>query len=174
VVIFVSSDSPYHNEVSGTILLIQFFPIPGMEKEIKTEILIQASPEKVWAILTDFDKYKNWNPFVRSITGEVAVGKIIMVRLEPLGVRGMTLRPKVLAFEKPKELRWIGHLVFPGLFDGEHKFELIDRGNGTTMFRQTEKFRGILVVVFENKLDSNITNGFNLMNRKLKESAEQK
>jgi hypothetical protein len=174
VVIVVSSDYPYHHEVSDTILFIQFFPLPGMEKEIKTEILIHATPEKVWAILTDFDQYKNWNPFIRSITGEVAVGKIITVRLEPPGAWGMTVRPKVLAFEKHKELRWIGHLVFPGLFDGEHTFELIDRGNGTTTFRQTEKFRGIFVVLFEKKLDSNTTNGFKLMNQKLKESAEQK
>jgi hypothetical protein len=174
VVVIASSDYPYHHEVSDTILLFQFFPLPGMEKEIKTEILIHATPEKVWAILTDFDQYKNWNPFIRSIAGEVAVGKIITARLEPPGARGMTVRPKVLAFETNKEFRWLGHLAVPGLFDGEHRFELIDHGNGTTTFRQTEKFKGLLVPFFEKMLDKNTTDGFNLMNRKLKESAEQK
>ena len=100
-----------------------------MAKEIKTEILIHATPEKVWVVLTDFDNYKNWNPFIQSITGEVAVGNTITARLEPPGARGMTIRPKVLAFTPNKELRWLGHFLVPGLFDGEHSFELIDKGN---------------------------------------------
>jgi hypothetical protein len=144
-----------------------------MAKEIKTEILINTTPEKVWNILTDFDKYPNWNPFIKSITGNVAVGNKIAARIEPPEANGMTFKPKILAFETNKELRWIGHLLFPGLFDGEHKFELIDNKNGTTTFRQSEKFGGILVPLFKKMLDENTTNGFNLMNRKLKELAEQ-
>lgn len=85
----------------------------------------------------------------------------------------MTFNPKVLVFNANKEFKWLGHLIFPGLFDGEHKFEIIDNGNGTTTFRQSEKFGGILVPLFKKKLDNNTTNGFNLMNQKLKELAEK-
>jgi hypothetical protein len=145
-----------------------------MAKEIKTEIKISTTPEKVWAILTDFGNYPNWNPFIKSITGQVAVGNKITARLEPPKAMGMTFKPKVLAFETNKEFRWLGHLLFPGLFDGEHKFELIDNGNGTTTFKQSEKFNGIFVPLFKKMLDKNTTNGFNLMNQKLKELAEQK
>ena len=144
-----------------------------MAKEIKTEILINAAPEKVWAILTNFENYPNWNPFIKSITGTPIVGKKIKARLEPPGANGMTFVPKVLAFEKNKEFRWIGHLLLPGLFDGEHKFELIDNGNGTTLFKQSEKFHGILIPFFKKMLDVNTVNGFNLMNHKLKELAEK-
>ena len=172
--ICVSFHETCHDEGDDNSILRQFLPIPRMAKEIKTEILIHATPEKVWVVLTDFDNYKNWNPFIQSITGEVAVGNTITARLEPPGARGMTIRPKVLAFTPNKELRWLGHLLVPGLFDGEHSFELIDKGNGTTTFRETEKFTGILIPFFENMLDNNTTNGFNLMNQKLKESAEQK
>ncbi len=145
-----------------------------MSKEIKTEILINATAEKVWSILTDFDKYPDWNPFIKSITGKVLVGNKITARLEPPEAKGMTFKPKVLIFEKNKEFRWIGHLMFPGLFDGEHKFELIDNGNGTTTFIQSEMFGGILVPLFKKMLDENTFNGFKLMNEKLKELAEQK
>ena len=145
-----------------------------MAKEIKTEILINATPGKVWSILIDFDKYPDWNPFIKSITGKVLVSNKITVRLEPPGAKGMTFKPKVLAFETNKEFRWIGHLFFLGLFDGEHIFELIDNGNGTTTFIQREKFGGILVPLFKKMLDGNTLNGFNLMNKKLKELAEKK
>ncbi|MFZ4545382.1 MAG: hypothetical protein ACOYOA_15120 [Saprospiraceae bacterium] len=73
-----------------------------------------------------------------------------------------------------KEFRWIGHLLFKGLFDGEHKFELIDNGNGTTTFRQSEKFNGILVPLFKKMLDINTRNGFMAMNEQLKNRAEGK
>jgi hypothetical protein len=140
-----------------------------MAKEIKTEIRINSTVEKVWGVLTDFDNYPSWNPFIKSIKGPVLVGNKIVVRLEPPGATGMTFIPKVLAFEPYKEFRWIGHLVFPGLFDGEHKFELIDNANGTTTLIQSEKFSGILVPLFKKQLDDNTKRGFEAMNEKLKE-----
>jgi hypothetical protein len=161
------------NNISTTIILITHLNKTTMLKEIKTELLINASPEKVWAILTNFDDYPKWNPFIISIKGEVKVGNKVTARLEPPGAKGMTFKPKVLAFKINSELRWIGRLLLPGIFDGEHKFELIDNGNGTTTFKQSEKFTGILVPLFKKQLDENTFNGFNLMNKKLKELAEQ-
>lgn len=144
-----------------------------MKKEIKTELLIEASPERVWEILTAFEKYPLWNPFIKSIQGNAKVGGKIVVRIEPPQAKGMTFKPTVLAFLKNKEFKWIGHLLFPGLFDGEHRFELIDNGNGTTTFIQAERFKGILVRLFSKMLDTSTIDGFNAMNRKLKEEAEK-
>ena len=142
-----------------------------MIKEIKTEIAINASPDKVWAILNDFGNYPQWNPFIKSIKGEVKVGNKITARIEPPNTKGMTFKPKVLAYETNKELSWIGHLLFSGIFDGEHKFELIDNGNGTTTFIQGEKFKGILVGLLNIE---NTKKGFEAMNEKLKELVERK
>lgn len=143
-----------------------------MSKEIKTSILINASPELVWAVLTDFNNYPNWNPFIKSIKGQPVAGQKIIARMEPPEAQEMTFKPTVLAFEANKEFRWLGHLLFPGLFDGEHIFELIDNKNGTTTFHQSEKFGGILVPLFRKMLDVNTVNGFKLMNEALKERAE--
>jgi hypothetical protein len=145
-----------------------------MAKEIKAAILINASPSTVWNILTDFEKYPNWNPFIKSITGNIKIGENFTARIEPPNSKGMTFKPKLLAFEKHKEFRWLGKLFIKGLFDGEHKFELIDNNDGTTTFIQSEKFYGILVPLFKKMLDINTRNGFNEMNIKLKEIAEAK
>jgi len=142
-----------------------------MLKEIHTNIVIKATPEKIWKVLTDFGNYPNWNPFIRSIEGTVARGNQISVRITPPGARGMTLKPKVLRFDSNKELRWLGHLIIPGLFDGEHMFKLTDNGNGTTTFIQSEHFGGILVPLFRKLLDKNTRDGFILMNKKLEELA---
>lgn len=157
-----------------TLILISHFNFTIMAKEIKTEILINASPEIVWAVLTNFDDYPNWNPFIKSIKGEAKVGKKITARIEPPDAKGMTFKPKILVFDQNKELRWLGNLLFAGLFDGEHKFELIDNKNGTTTFIQSEKFKGIFVPMFKKMLEINTKKGFEEMNEKLKQVAEKK
>jgi len=139
-----------------------------MTKEIKTSIRIQAPASKVWEVLTDFEAYQAWNPFIQSLTGEVKVNSRIKVDLP-----GMTFRPKVLAFEPNKELRWIGNLLFKGIFDGEHRFLLTENADGSTTFEHAEKFTGILVGPFSKKLDRDTKPGFESMNESLKARAEQ-
>jgi len=138
-----------------------------MKKEIITEINIDATPEKVWQVLTDFDNYPNWNPFVSKLTGEVKEGNTIKVSLP-----GMNFKPKVLAFDEPKEFRWLGHLFIKGIFDGEHMFMIKNNPDGTVTFQHGEKFRGILVPLFSKMLDTKTVQGFKKMNEKLKQLCE--
>lgn len=155
-----------------TLLLTTLMATTTMAKEIKTEIHIQASPEKVWKILTNFNEYPNWNPFIKSIKDEAIVGKKITARIEPPEAKGMTFTPKVLVFNQDQEFKWVGHFLIPGLFDGEHKFELIKNQDGSTTLIQSEKFGGILVPLFKTMIENNTLNGFKQMNQKLKELAE--
>jgi len=138
-----------------------------MQKEITTQVQIAATPEKVWAVFTDFNAYAEWNPFIKSITGDVKLGNSIKAELG-----GMTFKPKVLVYDQNKEFKWLGHLLFKGLFDGEHRFQLIDNGDGTTTFIQSEKFNGILVRLFAKKLDGETKDGFIAMNEALKKRVE--
>lgn len=140
--------------------------------EIKTQITINATPDKVWAVLTDFENYTNWNPFIKSITGKPIVGSQISVSIVPPQGKSMTFSPTVLVFERNREFRWIGRLLFKGVFDGEHKFELIDNGNGATLFNHSETFKGILVGLFKKQLETNTRKGFELMNESLKKIVE--
>ncbi len=145
-----------------------------MAKEIKTIIEIQASPEKVWAILMNFEAYPSWNPFIKSITGSPTVGRKIKVRIEPPGAKGMTFTPTITECKDQKIFQWLGHLGIPGLFDGAHRFELQEQGDGSTKFIHSEKFKGILVPLFKKMLDENTLMGFKAMNEALKELAEEK
>lgn len=142
-------------------------------KQVRTEIVISASPSTVWQILTDFAKYPQWNPFIKSITGEVQQGSKITARIEPPGASGMTFKPRLLAVRKNEELRWLGHLFVSGLFDGEHIFELYENTDGSTTFVQRENFTGILVPLFSRMLDVNTLRGFEMMNTALKARAER-
>ena len=139
-----------------------------MAAEIKTEITINATPEKIWDVLTNFNNYSDWNPFILSLTGDVKEGNKIKVVFEE-----MTFKPKVKSFENNQNLEWLGHLFIPGLFDGRHKFELIGNNDGTTTLIHSEKFKGILVPLFKKKLIRDYTPRFESMNEALKKVVEK-
>lgn len=141
--------------------------------ELRTEINIQASPEKVWAILMDFSNYPQWNPFIQSIEGDAAVGKQLVTRIVPPGGKPMTFKPKIKVVDTHREFRWKGRLFIPGLFDGEHIFELFADGKGGTRFVQREIFTGILVPMMKKMLEGGTKQGFEAMNRALMDKAER-
>ena len=140
-----------------------------MKREIQHQIDIDATPAAVWAVLTDTSTYGEWNPFLRRLDGELHEGSRLEVEIAPPGGRAMTFKPTVLAAADGLELRWLGRLFAPGLFDGEHRFELEALPHGGTRFTQAERFTGLLVRLFS--LDKTRL-GFEQMNRALKARAE--
>jgi hypothetical protein len=138
-------------------------------RRIETSIEIEAPPSSVWAVLADTARYGDWNPFVRSIEGRLRPGEHLRVRLETPGGRAMTLRPTVLVAEPGHELRWLGRLGVPHLFDGEHEFVLspVDRGT-RTRFGHAETFRGMLVPLLGRVL-TDTGRGFIAMNEALRD-----
>ena len=141
-------------------------------REIAAEIDIEADATKVWAILTDFASYPDWNPFIPSAAGQLEQGARLRVRIQPPGARGMTFRPTVMEVDSLHELRWLGRFVIPGLVDGEHMFILTSIGEGRVHFVQREAFRGLLVP-FLGGLAAATRRGFEEMNSALKARSEQ-
>jgi hypothetical protein len=142
-------------------------------KELRTEIEIQATPERVWQLLTDFPSFPQWNPFIRKASGNIRVGERLEVKLQPSGASAMTFRPTVLKAEPNHELRWLGHLLISRLFDGEHIFTIEPLGESRVRFTQREVFTGLLVPLFARGLDTDTRRGFEEMNQALKTRAEQ-
>ena len=141
-------------------------------RELRTEININAPADRVWRLLTDFEHYPRWNPFIRSVRGRPEANTRLEIFIQPSGARGMTFRPTVLRAEPGRELRWLGRLLLPGLFDGEHIFEVEELAGGGVRFVQREKFSGLLVPLLWGRLDRDTRRGFNEMNAALKELAE--
>jgi hypothetical protein len=141
-------------------------------KELRSQVEIEAPAERVWQVLTHFDAYPDWNPFIRRVNGRPEVDEQLVVRMRPSGTKGMTFRPTVLKAEPNRQLRWLGHLLVPGLFDGEHIFEIEELDEDRVLFTQREIFRGLLVPLLARSLDRETQRGFEEMNRALRERAE--
>jgi hypothetical protein len=126
--------------------------------ELRTELQIDRPPHRVWEVLTDFSKYHEWNPFITNIKGDLSAGSRLEVTLSPPEGRELTVRPTVTVANGPNELRWLGHLWFKGLFDGEH-------------FVHGENFQGVLVR-FVGQTLTRVARGFVYMNQALKKRVE--
>jgi len=142
-----------------------------MSAAISTTIDIDASPQAVWDVLTDFAAYGNWNPFMDRAEGTPEVGAKLVIQMTGNGGRGMTFKPTVLAAIPGQELRWLGKLGVGGLFDGEHSFVLTPNADGTTHLTHGERFSGILVALMKGTL-TNSHAGFEAFNHALKQRVE--
>lgn len=141
-------------------------------RELVTNIEIHASAQMVWQILTNFDSYPQWNPFIREISGEAKTGGRLEVKIQPPNSRAMTFKPVVVKAEPDKELRWLGRLLIPGLFDGEHRFVIEPTGDNRVLFTHAEMFKGLLLPLLWKSLEQNTRAGFQQMNQALKKLAE--
>lgn len=140
-----------------------------MGTDISTTIGIAATPERVWAVLTDFAGYPAWNPVFCEASGELAVGNQITLKaIQPRNDRTMTVKVKVLAARPAAELRWESSVL--GVARTRRSFILSPDVHGTQL-AQTGSYQG-LFTSFPAETISRIRANFDAINEAVKEQAE--
>jgi hypothetical protein len=142
-----------------------------VQHRIETEIEIEAPAARVWELLTDFSRMPSWNPFITAISGNLAQGEKLTVQIALPGKAPMRFNPVILTVRPNLELRWLGHLFFQGVLDGEHYFMLEPLNENRTRLRHGEAFSGFLVSMLGGVLQTT-RQGFESMNSALKARAE--
>lgn len=135
-------------------------------KEIRTEIVIKATPAEIWEVLTDFDSYPEWNPQIVRFDGRPMTDETFRLRVySPDGSgRQMGLKAKIVDVEVEKKLSWQGGIT--GIFSGYHYWELNDLGAETKVI-QGEKFYGPLSFVLSQKRLKNMSGSYEAASRGL-------
>ncbi|MGZ8630540.1 MAG: SRPBCC family protein [Actinomycetota bacterium] len=147
----------------------------AFRNEIHTEAAIEGTADEVWAVLSDFGSYGEWNPGMEEVEGEPTVGSRLTIRFALNGGRTMTMRPTVQVADPGRELRWLGRLLMPGLFDGEHRLMIEEREPGRVTFLQSERFRGLLVPFLRTMIEVDTVATFRAVNEALaRRVAEQR
>ena len=144
-----------------------------MSKQLTSHIDIDATSERVWQVLSDLGSYPQWNPFITSAEGEIEPSGRLVMRMQPVGARGVTLRPTVVEAVPGRRLSWLGRFGIPGVFDAEHSFTITPRDGGGVRLSQDERFTGVLVPLMARSLDRHTQPAFEAMNTALKHRAEQ-
>jgi len=111
-------------------------------KEFSAKTTIKASPETIWAILTDGPNYPEWDPTVDRIEGRIAAGEKIAAysKLSP----GRAFPVTVSEFVPGQKMVWSSGMPL-GLFKGERTFTLTPNSSGQVDFRLREVFSGLLL-----------------------------
>ena len=143
-----------------------------VERRIEADIEINATAARILALLTDFARMPSWNPFNKSISGNLAQRAHLSLYMAAPGKSGIPFGPTVLSVRPERELRWLGHVLLSGIFDGEHYFLLEPVGENRTRLTQGEKFSGLLVGLLSGTLTATEA-GFKAMNAALKREVER-
>lgn len=108
--------------------------------QYSAETTIDAPPKTVWSVLTDTQKWPEWDPFCDGIEGSLAMGSRIKAfsKLSP----GRAFPVTVTTLDDNREMVWSGGMPL-GLFKGVRTFTLEER-DGKTHFHLEEVFSGPL------------------------------
>jgi hypothetical protein len=138
----------------------------------RTAFPIEASPDAVWDVLTDFGSYSEWNPSLPSISGELRTGGSVSLTLGMPGRPSPKVKATLGDVAPGQHLTWHGNAGADWLFAGDREF-LIDRQpDGTVLFTHTEDIHGALFPLFRAVMGNAIQRSHDGFNVALKERAE--
>jgi len=141
---------------------------------IKSAVDIATSAEIVWRVLTDFNAYPHWNPFLTSVYGPPVPGQHL--KIQARYPRGGTVEftARVVKSIPAAELRWRRRRLIEGIFDREQAFFIVPNGIKGVRFIQREHFSGLLVSLIMPFITDKTHKAFSMMNLALKRTAEAK
>ncbi|MBE0411073.1 MAG: SRPBCC domain-containing protein [Anaerolineales bacterium] len=123
-------------------------------KENRNEIEIQATAEQVWKVLTDLDKYSEWNPLLYRGVGKVEPGETVEVSAKT-ATKDMKFICKVTEVEPYHKFAWKFHVIHPLLFRGLHIFQIESVDEHKVRFIDREQFEGLLLPMQAKDLEAN-------------------
>jgi hypothetical protein len=139
---------------------------------VTAQVDIDAPVERVWSILVDLDRYREWNPFTTAVESTLRVGQpaVLHVRMRPN--KSLVQVETVSAFEPYARLNWKMQLGAPFLLAAERCQVLTPLPGGGTRYYTCDAFRGLLVPVVMGLYRADIQRGFDGIARALKRRAE--
>ncbi len=142
------------------------------ENGVRTEIDIHATPDQIWQLLIDFNKYPLWHPYITAIKGEPKLKSKIKVTVKNEDSTSTKFSAYILELKSDELLSWGGSLGF--IFRAKHYFILDPIDSTTVRFIQGEYWKGLFGKSFGGKIYKETYNRFNVMNNKVKELLEKR
>lgn len=141
--------------------------------ELRTEIVLQAPPERIWELLTDVTLYGEWNPlFVRG-EGKVLAGERLELTVQLPAIPPFPIKPELLCAEPQARFQWRHAMSFTGLMCWTYGIELEPLAAGRVRFVQSSAFGGLLGPLFSFALGASVEGGMTELNQAVTRRGEQ-
>lgn len=138
----------------------------------RTTFGIRASAEQVWAVLTDFARYPEWNSSLPSISGELQPGAVVTLTLGMPGRPSPRVKAKLGDVVASRRLTWHGNAGADWIFAGDREFLIEAHPDETVSVTHVENVHGALFPLFRALMGSAIQRSHDAFNAALKERAE--
>ena len=116
------------------------------KKIFHVEIEIAAPPEAVWAVLTDTERYAEWNPTQVEVRGAHAVGSQLVAVFDAPEIKPFEVQLTVSEMDSPRLLRQGGGV--PGIITFDHRWTISPTEHGSLVV-QHEVDRGIYLLFWD-------------------------
>lgn len=130
------------------ILLLLLILYGTGRKSVYDEIIIKASRQKVWEVLTETKSYPEWNPTMLVLEGELILGNKIKYQFTQYAENKSEIQAKVVKIEPNKLLNQKGGIT--GILTYNHTYTLRPEGQGTKVIIH-EVYKGIGVNFWDSK-----------------------
>lgn len=141
-------------------------------KELSTEIEILSTQHEVWRKITDLPNWASWNPIVNSLIGKVELGtKIKFVMSDAKGNNGKKYDAIISSINDKRGFTYVAVMMNKYMFKAERIIEISPTEKGV-LFKQTEKYTGMLSGLFWEKMKEGALPMIESMNRALKQELE--
>tara|TARA_Y100001960_G_C14746767_1_gene866078 strand:- start:1651 stop:2112 length:462 start_codon:yes stop_codon:yes gene_type:complete len=136
-----------------------------------SDIHIDVLPRHVWDVLTDFDRYTEWNPLFLSAKGLLTNGsRIVLTYKAPFRGR-VKLRGRIVRLKPERELvLQIGTLI-PGFYKCEIVFHLEATDGGMRLYHQ-QSYGGLVMAMIAGWNGIRVQEGCYALNLAIKRRSE--
>ena len=108
----------------------------------QTEIVIDAPPAEVWAVLTDFENMPKWSSSFQGLTGDFRNGGKVVARFRAGGDGNVREFPHVLTLKEGVSFQWSDPFAAAPTIRDNHTYMVEPFGDGQTRFTQVDEFTG--------------------------------
>jgi hypothetical protein len=109
---------------------------------------INATPDRIWGLLTDATGFPRWNSTVTRIDGSIAEGQTLKIQVP--SAPGRVFKPKVSGVEAARTMTWSDGMA--PMFRGVRVFKLTPNADGTTEFFMREEYAGLMLPMIKGSL----------------------
>jgi hypothetical protein len=145
-----------------------------LERVLSREIAVAASPEIVWAVLTDLRSHRKWNSYAPEWSGTLVRGGELLILAMP-GGKARQFRATVDEVLPHARLVYRAHIGSRAIMHMSHSIEIVDEtvdGRARSTVIQREVIRGLLVPLIWPSFEKLAGAGFARMNDDLRRAAE--
>lgn len=132
--------------VLALVLVLGSAVVDQPSRYYRDAVVVEASRERIWSLLTEFDGYGEWNPYITRASGNASEGTTLQLRVEPQGEDAEELSAKVLIVHPRRKLEWQTRKLVPGLLDHEQIFRVLPAGPNRFRLVQEARFEGVLTL----------------------------